>query len=201
MDFISIFGEDLLNWIIIPIVIFISRILDVSLDTLKVVFVAQGFKKLAVLSNFLGTLVWIVIVRQVITNMENPIWLVAYALGASTGTYVGLIISDKMAIGKVSIRANIRNNPDKLIKTLRKKGFGVTVVEAHGRTTKSKLLHSVIKAKDIKKYVKTIEANNPKAFYTIENIRSANQGIFTQSEKSFSSRNLITRLTSFGFRR
>ena len=190
-----------MNWVVLPILIFISRILDVSLDTLKVVFVSQGYKKLAVLANFLGTLVWIVIVRQVITSMENPMWLLAYAFGASAGTYIGLLISEKVAIGKVAIRANIRNRPDKLITKLRKSGFGVTVTEAHGKIKSSKQLYSVIKGKDVEKYVGIIKKNNPKAFYTVENIKSVNEGIFRTSEKSFAFNNLANTFTSFGFRR
>ena len=170
------------NWIIMPILIILSRVFDVSLGTLRVIFTAKGYKNLAPFIGFFEVLIWIVVVRQIFTDVTNPLWFVAYAAGFGFGTYIGIIISEKLSLGEVLVRIITEKETDKLINKLKKNKFGVTTIDSHGKHSKGKIIFSVIKTTDIETMIKIIKEENPKAFYTIEDIKKVNEGQFRPNQ-------------------
>ncbi len=166
-----------------PLLIVISRIFDVSLGTLRVVFIAKGLKKWAPLVGFFEVLIWIIVIRQLFSAFENPIWYVAYAAGFALGTYLGIYMSEKFSTGEVLVRVITHHNTTILLKDLREKGFGVTAVDSQDGIAKTKVIFTVIPEKFLKEVIKTIKSANPKAFYTIESIRRVNEGIFPAHKK------------------
>ena len=164
-----------------PILIILSRIFDVSFGTLRVIFTAKGYKKLAPIIGFFEVLIWIIVVRQIFTEVTNPLWFVAYAAGFGLGTYLGIVISEKLSMGEVMIRVITIKNAEKLIKELQNKGFGLTVTDSDGRYSKGKIIFSVIHTKQIEEYISIIKNNNPNAFFTIEDIKKVEKGHFKKT--------------------
>ncbi len=183
MDIVQLIQTPIFNWIIMPILIIISRIFDVSLSTLRVIFTAKGYKKLAPVIGFFEVLIWIIVVRQIFSNVTNPLWFVAYAAGFGLGTYIGIAISEKLSMGEVIIRVITIKNSDLLIKDLKKNNYGVTVSSSDGIHSKGKIIFSVIHSKQIEEYVNIIKRNNPSAFFTIEDIRRVEKGHFKKHKK------------------
>ena len=95
---------DYYNWITLPLIIFFSRICDVSLGTLRHVFISKGFRKIVPLLGFFEVLIWIIVVAQVMKNLNNVACYLAWAGGFATGTYVGLWIEEKLALGLQVVR-------------------------------------------------------------------------------------------------
>ena len=176
----NIFGNfDYYSWIVLPIIIFCSRVCDVSLGTLRHVFISKGFRKVVPILGFFEVFIWIVVVAQVMKNLNNIACYFAFAGGFATGTYVGLYIEERLALGLQVIRIITNQNCDELIVALKLDNHGITAVDAQGAVGPVKMIFTIIKRKNVQSVVKLINQYNPTAFYSIEEIKIANQGVFT----------------------
>lgn len=176
MSFELLLQDQLFNWVIMPILIAMARVFDVSLGTIRVVYIAKGFRKIAPIIGFFEVLVWVVVVRQVFANVQNPMWYVGYAAGFGIGTYVGILISEKFSVGEVLIRVITTKKIEGLVDTFEKAGYGITAVDSHGKKSKGTVIFSVVHSTDVENVIKLIHEHNPKAFYTIEDIRKVSEG-------------------------
>jgi len=185
----SFFGSfDYFNWILLPLIIFFSRVCDVSLGTLRHVFVSKGYKNIVPVLGFFEVLIWIIVVAQVMKNLNNVVCYFAYAGGFATGTYVGLLIEGRLALGLQVIRIITNQNCDNLLAELRENNHGVTVVDAQGAVGPVKMIFTIMKRKNVQQVVQLIHQHNPTAFYSIEEIKDTNQGVFTsKSSRNFAS--------------
>lgn len=178
---------DYLNWIIIPIIIFLARIADVSLGTIRVITINKGLRIIAPIIGFFEVIIWIVAMRQIMNNMDNPVWFIAYAAGFAAGTYIGIVISDKLSLGNVILRIVTRSKATKLVDELEEKGFGTTVIQTEKKQSKGQIIFSIMNSKYLPEAIKIIQNNNPKAFFTIEEVKKiSNGGIFPKRNKHYS---------------
>lgn len=178
IDISELLNSELFSWVILPILIFASRIIDVTLGTIRIIFVSRGKRYLAPLLGFFEVMVWIMAISQIMQNLNNFVCYFAYAAGFAAGTYVGIIIEEKLAIGMLIVRVIMVKDECQLKERLVGAGFGVTVVDAHGRNGEVKIIYTIIKRKDLKEVMQIINMCNSKAFYSIEDARKVNQGIF-----------------------
>ncbi|MEN8192144.1 MAG: DUF2179 domain-containing protein [Bacteroidota bacterium] len=159
------------NYIGIPILITLAKIIDVSLGTLRIILVSKGARKLAPVLGFIEVLIWIIAIGQVMKNLTNPINYIAYAFGFALGNYVGILIEQKLALGNVIIRIITRHDATELINYLQSNDIGVTVIPAEGTFGPVHLIFSVLKRSKIIQVIDIIKKFNPKAFYSIEDVR------------------------------
>lgn len=178
----DIFESWQFTYILVPILIAIAKIIDVSLGTLRIILISKGAKKLAPLLGFVEVLIWIVTIGQVMKNLTNPVNYFAFALGFSMGNYVGILIEQKLALGSVLIRVITRRDASELITYLQSNDFGVTVIPAEGSLGPVHLIFTVIKRSNLNKVVEIIKKFNPKAFYSIEDIRYVSTNYSTLGE-------------------
>ena len=178
--FLSVFSDfDYYNWIVLPLIIFFSRLGDVSLGTLRHVFISKGYRKIVPVIGFFEVLIWIIVVAQIMKNLNNIACYLAWAGGFSAGTYVGLLIEERLALGLQVIRIITNQNCDNLIENLKQDNHGVTLVDAQGAFGPVKMVFTIIKRKNVRQVVELISQHNPTAFYSIEDIKDINQGVFT----------------------
>ncbi|MCK8519497.1 DUF2179 domain-containing protein [Methanoculleus sp. 7T] len=164
--------------IIVPVFIFFARICDVTIGTMRIIFVARGMKMVAPVLGFIEIFIWIMAISQIFQNLNNPINYFAYAAGFATGNYVGMLIEERLAMGLALIRVITQRDATNLIDYLRAAGYGVTVLDAQGKHGPGKVIFSVIKRKNLKDVENAIHEFNPKAFYSIEDVRHAAEGTF-----------------------
>ena len=172
-EFLGSFGisEGVFAYVIMPILIFLARVGDVSLNTLRMMFVLNGKKSVAPILGFFESLIWLLAIGQIIQNIDNPISYLAYAGGFAAGTYVGMTIEEKLAIGRVLVRViTVAPMPD-LIEFMKERNYRFTNVGAEGRYGKVNLLFTVMKRDLLTEYIKKVKECNDKAFYTIESVR------------------------------
>jgi len=167
----SFFQSDLFVLGIIPFLIFLARILDVSIGTLRIIFVSKGFKYFSALLGFAESLIWILAISQVMQHLNNWITYVAFALGFASGNFVGVILEERIAIGNLIIRIITRKDATELVQVLRGSGYGVTSIDAAGETGPVKVIFTIAKRRHLEKIIATIKRCNPNAFYTIEDVR------------------------------
>ena len=179
MNVEAIMGSEIYTWVLIPLFIFIARIFDVTLGTMRFVFISKGLKNLAPVFGFFEVIIWLLAIGQIMQNLSNVMCYLAYGLGFASGTYVGLFIEEKLSLGMVMIRIITRLDSSALVQYLRyEKGYGVTIVDAHGKSAETKVIFTIISRKDLKPVVSAIKGFNPQAFYSVEEIKEVGAGRF-----------------------
>jgi uncharacterized protein YebE (UPF0316 family) len=172
----ELFGSETFTYIVLPALIFLARVCDVSIGTMRIILVSRGAKIIAPLLGFFEILVWLVAIGKVMENLTNVACYVAYAGGFAAGNLVGIYIEEKVAMGTVLIRIITPKGASELIKNLRGEGFGATSIPAEGSTGRVFVIYSLIKRSDLDYVVAIIKKFNPKAFYSIEDVRFVSQG-------------------------
>lgn len=157
----------------LPLFIFLSRILDVSMGTMRIIFVNRGMKNVAASLGFFEVLIWITVVAQVISNMTDWINYVAYAGGFATGNYLGITIEQKLKVGTQVFRIITQSNPKELLKKFSDKGFRATVLDATGINGPEKIIFAIAKRRQAKVLVQLIKDFDSEAFYSIEDVKFA----------------------------
>jgi uncharacterized protein YebE (UPF0316 family) len=171
----SIISEGTMVYIL-PILIFVSRIFDVSLGTLRIIFVNRGMRYLAPIIGFFEVLIWLIVISQIMQNISSPINYIAYAAGFAAGNYVGILIEHKLAMGITLIRVITRKKARELVEDLREKGFSVTNVPAEANSGKVDIIFLPVRRKDIEYIIEIVKIYNPNAYYTIEDVRNLSFG-------------------------
>jgi uncharacterized protein YebE (UPF0316 family) len=169
---------DWYTWVILPLIVFVARLTDVTLGTMRIIFVSRGKKYLAPVFGFVEVFIWITVVSQIVRGAQNIVAYLAYAAGFAVGNYVGMIVEEKLAIGTLMIRVILPKNGSALIKRLRAEGYGVTHVDGCGANGPVMLIYTVVMRKELSHVVDLIQEIHPKAFFTVEELRSAQQGVF-----------------------
>jgi uncharacterized protein YebE (UPF0316 family) len=169
-------------YVIMPLLIFVARICDVSIGTLRIIFVSKGKINIAPVLGFFEVLIWITAISKIMQNLDNYINYVAYAAGFATGNYVGMILEERLAMGIQMVRVFTNSKGQELVQMLNSSGYGATSVEAHGAKEKVHLIYTIVQRTELHNVINVINRFNPKAFYTVEDIITANEGIFPKKE-------------------
>lgn len=171
-------------WVILPLLIFISRIADQTIGTLRLIFVSKGYKYIAPALGFFEVIIWLLAVSQIFKQLDNFLYYIAYGAGFAAGNFIGILLEEKISLGTVVIRVMPKKDVTELIQYLSEHNYGVTTMDAEGSRGKTKVILSIIPRKQIKEFVGIINQFNPNAFYTIEEVKSVNKGVFRQQGSS-----------------
>jgi uncharacterized protein YebE (UPF0316 family) len=166
------FEHDTITYIIIPILIFLGRMTDVTIGTMRLIFVSKGYKLVAPLLGFFEIIIWLIAITQIMQHLDNWVCYVAYGGGFAMGNFIGILLEQKLSIGSVIIRVFPKKDVSELAEDLRSQSFGVSALEIEGKEGRKKMLFSVIQRKAIKQYVSTVLHHNPNAFYSVEDVKS-----------------------------
>lgn len=178
-------------YLIIPLLIFFARILDVSMGTIRIILVAKGMKKVAPIIGFFEVLIWILAISKIIENLDNWMCYIAYAAGFATGNFIGMLLEEKLALGHELIRVITKRDAHDLVESLKDDGFGVTFIKAEGTKGEVGIVYVIVTRKKITNAISIIQAHNPNAIYTIENIRFVNKEVFFGPTRTKHKRGLV----------
>lgn len=170
----ELLSSNLFTWVLLPLLIFLARILDVSIGTIRIVFVSRGNRLLAPLLGFFEVLVWITALGKIMENLSNPLTYLAYAAGFAMGNYIGILIEEKIATGNCIVQIITHHEAHRLISALRLAGYTVTALDAEGNRGMVSVVYSTIKRSDLQHFITIINQYNPRAFYTVEDVRFVN---------------------------
>ena len=171
MDFLATLPPNLTHYLIIPILIMLARICDVTIGTFRIILVSRGERLYASIAGFFEVLIWIVVVSQVMSNLGGFINYVAYAAGFAMGNFIGITLERRLAMGMVVLRVITNKPADELIEHLKQEYHGVTSIAARGVSGEVRLVLAVVKRKDIPFFLKIVKNYNPKAFVSVEDVR------------------------------
>lgn len=174
----TFFDSTFYAYVLIPFLIFLARIMDVTIGTIRIVMVSKGQKLWAPLLGFFEILIWLIAISRIFQNLDNWVNYFAYAAGFATGNYIGLLLEERLAMGIVKIQIITTKSSGSLILNLRNAGYGITHHEAKGGKENVSIIYSIIKRTEIQKVENIVKETNPKAFYSIEDVKSVSHGIF-----------------------
>jgi uncharacterized protein YebE (UPF0316 family) len=177
----SVASPEVLTYVILPILIFLARICDVSLGTIRVIFISKGIRYLAPIIGFFEVIIWLLAIGQIMNNLTNFVAYIAYGAGFAAGTYIGMVIEEKISLGLVSVRIITKKDPGELIQYLRLNNYGVTSLDGEGGTGKVKMVFTIIKRQDLPHVVEIIKKFHPNAFYSVDDVKSVGEGIFPEN--------------------
>ncbi len=162
------------------LLIFVARVTDVSLATLRIAFISRGHRRLAPPVALIENLVWLVALGQIVQHLDHPVHYLAYAGGYATGTWAGQYLDGKLALGIVAVQVICKNEVPELVEELRSQQFGLTTVAARGFKGRVRLLYSVVRRGDLGRLLDTVKARQPGAFVSVSDVRLASEGFFGQ---------------------
>ncbi|NYT07717.1 MAG: DUF2179 domain-containing protein [Methanomicrobiales archaeon] len=181
----TVITPEFFSWVILPLMIFFFRICDVSLGTLRVIFIARGLKYIAPVIGFFEVIIWLLAIGQVMSNVTNVASYIAYGGGFAAGTFIGMKVEEKLRLGTVVVRVISPDDVTPLVSYLRQRSFGVTIADGEGSKGKVKIILSVIKRQDLDEVIRGVRDYLPKAFYSVEEIKSVADGVFPQKRSLF----------------
>jgi uncharacterized protein YebE (UPF0316 family) len=158
--------------------IFLLRVGDMSLDTLRVLFIMRGKKSVVWILGFLQATIFVIAISIVLTSLDNPLKIVAYAAGFATGNVIGMLIEEKLAIGYIQIRIISSRFGSAIAEELRDEGFAVTEVAARGKEGMVALLSLSVLRKQVNDVKNIVNKIDDTAFITVENVRPVRRGFW-----------------------
>lgn len=170
------FEGDLWPLLGVPLLIFVARAADVTLGTVRIILMSRGQRKVAPLVGFFEILIWLVALSQVMQHLDRPLNFIAFGAGFATGTWTGIWMEEKLALGLVAVRAIASDEAAGLIEALSKANFGVTSFGAKGVHGRVRLIFTVVRRRELGKVMELIERYQPKAFVSVSDVRQAHEG-------------------------
>jgi uncharacterized protein YebE (UPF0316 family) len=180
------FQSDLWMAILVPLAIMLARVCDVTIGTLRIIFVSRGMKIIAPLLGFFEVLIWLVAIGQIMQNLSSWIHYVAYATGFAIGNFIGILVEERLAMGMLAVRIITQKEAAGLIDELRRQNIGTTSIDGHGMTGKVSLIFIIIKRQNLPLIQSLVRKHNPQAFVSVSDVRAVQEGYFPKrnSEKS-----------------
>lgn len=159
-----------------PLLIFCLRVVDVSMSTVRILLAVRGYKVAVPIIGFFEVLIWVFAVGNAIRFLDSGWHLFGYASGFATGSVIGLLIEERLAVGFATIRVVSTHAGVEMADALRNIGFGVTEFSGQGRDGRVEIVHTVCMRRDVERVVDEIERWDKQAFITVEEPRDIRWG-------------------------
>ena len=184
MDFLSSIDTPLFNFLLLPLLIFLARITDQTIGTLRLIYASKGYRYIAPVVGFFESFIWLTSISQIMKHLDNIYCYFAFAAGFAMGNFFGIYLEQKISIGVIMVRLFFQNYSNQLGENLREAGFGFTLFDGEGKEGAVKLLFSTINRRDLKKFMKIVQEINPNAFYTVEDVRQVKGNVFEKTKRT-----------------
>jgi len=163
---------------LIALGIFAARTINIALDTLRFMFTIRGKRGMSWILGFLESVIFVVIIGQVLTNLSNPLNIIGYAAGFATGNVLGMTIEKRLAIGFTHFSIISRSHSTEIADALRSEGYGVTEIPARGRESNFMLVDCHVRRKQSDEVEALALEIDPDAFITAEDVTPRRSGVW-----------------------
>lgn len=176
-------SEEVYAYLVLPLLIFMARICDVSINTIRIIYMLGGRRYTSTILGFFESLIWLLAISQIFKHLDNWVCYVAYPAGFASGIFVGMLMEERIAYGKVIVRIITRKDVIQLIQFLNANGFRYTKVVAEGPDGHENLVFTVLQRERLDDLLKKLKEILPTAFYTIEKVKAAAESGALPEEK------------------
>jgi uncharacterized protein YebE (UPF0316 family) len=163
---------------LLPLAIFALRVSDMSMDTMRVLFVIRGRKALAWILGFMQSAIWVVAITSVLRHLDNLWNVIGYAAGFATGTVVGMIIEERLALGHGHLRIISPHRGRAIALAVRDAGYAATELAGRGKDGTVDVITCSVQRRDIDRLQRAVRDIDPEAFMTIEEVRPLHRGFW-----------------------
>lgn len=173
------FVDNLGPWIYL--VIFVGKLIEVSIATLRIMFVSRGNKGLSLLCGFFEIVLWVIIAGNVLNDLySDPLKALVYCIAFTIGILLGMVLEQKLAVGLTSIQIiSLTDDGEKIGALLRENGFGITFLEGHSVDgTKRQLLFVQLRRRKIGEAIQLARSINPNVIVSVSDVKSVHGGFF-----------------------
>jgi uncharacterized protein YebE (UPF0316 family) len=177
------FSENIFSYLILPVLIFLARICDVSINTIRIIYMLGGRRYTSTILGFFESFIWLMAIRQIFSHLDNWVCYIAYPAGFASGIFIGMIIEERIAYGKVIVRIITRKEVQPLLQYLSDRQFRFTRVNAEGPDGPENLVFTVLNREHLDALIEQLRVILPTAFYTIEKVKAAGEGSIFPEEK------------------
>jgi uncharacterized protein YebE (UPF0316 family) len=164
-----------LPWVL-PVFIFLLRVVGIGLDTLRLLFMIRGRKLFVWFIGFVETALWVLVISQVLSNLDNLWNMLAYAGGFATGNIVGMVVEQRMALGHVQLLAVSVGRGGAILEAIRELGHAATEIPARGKDGTVSLIQCSVLRRDVDVLSDTIMEIDPEVFLTVGEIKALHRG-------------------------
>jgi uncharacterized protein YebE (UPF0316 family) len=149
--------------------IILFKIVEVSISTVRIVLITKGERKIGAFIAFFEVSLWVILVSTVLNNIaEDPLKIIAYALGFSIGNFLGSVLEERIGIGMSEMTVIVREEHGLPLATqLREKGYAVTLIHGEGKNHPRFVLMMYVPRKKVKGCVDLIKATQENAVITV----------------------------------
>ncbi len=190
---------DFISYILLPALIFLARVADVTVATVKLMFVVNNARRMAAILGFIEAFITIVALSRIVKDASNLPAFFMYAGGFATGTYVGMWLEEKMAYGSVLVRIISKHIPHHLLDYLAEHQYRYSLVEANDHSGNTKVLFTVCKRSKLGTFLTALEHIAPEVLYTVEGVKQVSHDLLPKQNKT-KSFNLEKIISSWGRR-
>lgn len=160
------------------LLIFAFRVSDMTLDTLRVLFVMRGKKRIAWILGFFQSAIFVLAIGRVLTQLDNPLNIIGYAAGFATGNVLGMYIEERIAVGHILINIISSRLGTAIADHLRQNGYAVTEVSARGKDGMVSMINCSVLRKQVDIVRQLVNEIDPEAFITAEDVRPIRRGFW-----------------------
>ncbi|GAB4318187.1 MAG: DUF2179 domain-containing protein [Candidatus Zixiibacteriota bacterium] len=158
---------------LVSILIFCARVFDVSIGTMRIIVVGRGMRWTASFLGFIEVLIWLVAIGMVMQNLHGWVNFLMYCGGFATGTFVGMTIERHFEVGQAMIRIVVPHLGEGLVERLSELGLKPTHVDGKSPSGPVRIIFLVVKRKQLRKVVEAIHKREPRAYYSVQDVRFA----------------------------
>jgi uncharacterized protein YebE (UPF0316 family) len=159
-------------------VIFLLRVSDMTLDTLRTLFVIRGRKVVAWVLGFFQALIFVTAIASVLSTLDNTVNLIAYAAGFATGNVIGMLIEERLAVGYTHLRVISSRKGPALADRLRGEGYAVTEIPGRGKEGTVSLIDISVLRRNVLQVSRVVRDVDADAFITAEEVRPLRRGFW-----------------------
>ena len=162
----------------LPLLIFLARICDVTLGTLRIIFISKGKKTLAPIVAFFEVLIWIIVISELLSHANNLFSYICYAGGYATGSFAGMYVEERLALGIQLLQVYTKKPAEEMMQRLNQANFGATVLQGKGVNGPVGIVQTVVNRKNVAQVESMINQCDPEAFYVMCDTKTVQRGIF-----------------------
>jgi uncharacterized protein YebE (UPF0316 family) len=165
------------------LLIFVLRVVGISVSTLSTILLVQGRKLPAVLTGSLSTFVYVVAIAKVVTNLNNVWNIAAYVVGFGVGTWIGMILEGRMALGYAEVRIISPERGDEVATALRQAGFGVTQLHGRGQEYPVAIVEAFVPRKSVPEVLRIAGEKDSQAIVAVSDARTLQRGYWRKPDR------------------
>ena len=139
--------------------------------TFRMIMVVRGYKMISTVLTSVHALLLVLVLGAVLTEFDDPLNVIAYALGVGSGNALGIFLEGKLAIGYAEVRIISTDVNSQVAKSLRDHGYGATETSGHGRKGPVKVTVCIVRRRDVPRIEDMALRSDPQCFITVEATR------------------------------